>query len=256
LDAPPTGPFGGNVRLGLIAANAEQRGGAKLGTYGVIKGAPLFMAGVIEDEGHALEDFGYIFEWALLHATRLGLCSCWLGGTFKRASFGQALAAGPSEIVPAITPLGFPKRRRTVVDTVFRWGAGSKKRKRWSELFFDASLQPLERNEDCNLSTALEMVRLAPSASNHQPWRLLRDPASTERFHLFMVRKPGYQKRFAVDLQRIDMGIAMCHFDLTTLALGCPGRWQLAPELVDQAPPDGQYVASWSADVQVADASS
>ncbi len=251
LDAPPPGPFGGSVRLGLVAADAEQRSGAKLGTYGVVKGAPLFMAGVIDNEGHALEDYGYIFEWALLHATRLGLCSCWLGGTFKRASFGLALNAGPSEIVPAIAPLGFPKRHRTIVDTVFRWGAGSKKRKPWSDLFFDASMQPLKQDEGCELSTAFEMVRLAPSASNHQPWRLLRERSEsdgTDNIHLFMARKPGYQQRFPVDLQRIDMGIAMCHFDLATRALGHFGRWQATPEQVHQTPPNASYVASWSAD--------
>ena len=38
-------------------------------------------------------DFGYVFEWLILRATDLGLATCWLGGTFKRGAFGQAVGA-------------------------------------------------------------------------------------------------------------------------------------------------------------------
>ena len=45
------------------------------------------------------------------------------------------------------------------------------------------------------------------------------------------------------DLQRIDMGIAMCHFALSTAELGLNGSWQNIP-----LPPPGpgmEYTLSW-----------
>jgi len=100
---PPAGPFGSKLRLALIDASAEQRRSAKLGTYGVVKSAPLFLAGVVADGPQALEDFGYVFEWAVLEITRLDLGTCWLGGTFKRDRFGRALDAQGGELVPAVS---------------------------------------------------------------------------------------------------------------------------------------------------------
>jgi hypothetical protein len=47
------------------------------------------------------------------------------------------------------------------------------------------------------------------------------------------------------DLQRIDMGIAMCHFDLAARELGLAGTWEASePEI---ARPDGltEYTATW-----------
>ncbi len=242
IASPPAGPFGSSVRLALIEASAEQRQSAKLGTYGVVKGAPLFMAGVIAEGVHALEDFGYVFEWAVLAATKLGLGTCWLGGTFKRESFGRALGATADEVVPAVSPVGYPRKRRTAVDTVFRWAAGSKKRKPWSELFVDEAQRPLGKAAAAPFEKVLEMVRLGPSASNKQPWRILRAGAD---FHLFLQRNAGYHRRFAVDLQRIDMGIAMCHFELSARVLGLAGGWDERPAAAGMAPEGGRYVASW-----------
>jgi hypothetical protein len=45
------------------------------------------------------------------------------------------------------------------------------------------------------------------------------------------------------DLQRIDMGIAMCHFALSAAELGLTGGWQSTPML---APASGtEYILSW-----------
>jgi hypothetical protein len=99
------------------------------------------------------------------------------------------------------------------VDKVFRYGAGSDKRKPFGELFFSRDFsQHLSENEKERYGYALEMLRLAPSASNKQPWRIvLKDNV----FHFFLQRTPNYNNLIKhSDLQRIDMGIAMSHFDL------------------------------------------
>jgi hypothetical protein len=96
----------------------------------------------------------------------------------------------------------------------------------------------------------LEMVRLAPSASNKQPWRIVR---VGDIWHFFLQRTKGYGKGTLVfnilrlaDLQRVDMGIAMCHFELAARELDLQGSWVIdEPQL---AMPEGtEYTVSWIA---------
>jgi hypothetical protein len=69
-------------------------------------------------------------------------------------------------------------------------------------------------------------------------------------FHLFLRRTAGYSSvtanvAGAGDLQRLDMGIAMCHVDLTARELGLAGKWEvLAPPEID-LPERTTYVATW-----------
>lgn len=248
LEAPQRGPFGNEVRLVLLGERRPSEQPRKLGTYGVISGAPCFLVGSVREGQHALEDFGHVFERVVLAATDLGLGTCWLGGTFKRDQFGMALGAGSDEIVPAVSPVGYPRGRRSLVDSVFRWAAASKKRKPWSDLFFDNDLStPLTEEAAGSYATALEMVRLGPSASNRQPWRLVR---AGDGFHLYLQRTPGYQGRFSVDLQRLDMGIATCHFELTARELGLAGRWRVEAPPVASPPAHTSYVATWTVEGQ------
>ena len=91
----------------------------------------------------------------------------------------------------------------------------------------------------------LEMLRLGPSASNRQPWRLVKE-SGRDIFHLYLRRSRGYDKLIkAVDLQRIDMGIAMSHFELTARELGLGGRWQAVSPSVSPVPERTEYVQSW-----------
>jgi nitroreductase len=92
------------------------------------------------------------------------------------------------------------------------------------------------------------MVRLGPSASNKQPWRIAKH-GSLWRF--FLQRTPGYRRDpikiilDLCDLQRLDMGIAMCHFELTAKELGLDGNWVIEDDL-DPAHSDlTEYIVSW-----------
>jgi nitroreductase len=244
IGSPVKAPFGHTVRLGLISvAEAESRE-LKLGTYGVIRGAQTFLLGAVEDGPGALEDFGFVFEKAILEATGLRLGTCWLGGTFNRGAFADALGLKAGEVMPAVSPVGVPTDRRSLIDRTFRWAAGSNDRKPWAELFFNGDFQtPLTEVRAEKFTPVLEAVRRAPSASNKQPWRILRT-AQDGTFHLFLQRTPGY-KRLPVDLQRVDLGIALCHFELAARELALAGSWRSAPPA---APPPArtEYVLSWT----------
>ena len=196
-----------------------------------------------------MEDFGYAGEQIVLVATGLGLGTCWLGGTFRRSRFAERLALRPGEKMPCVLSVGIPAGRRSLVDRISRLGAGSDRRLPWGRLFFDGGWdRPLDEEAAGAYRTPLEMVRLAPSASNRQPWRVVRQG---QAWHFFLQRTPGYHAvseplSSGNDLQRVDMGIAMCHFELTARDLGLEGRWVVAGEEV-AGPGPAEYVVSWVA---------
>ena len=246
LAAPPAAPFGRQVRLMLLESfDEKKRGGEKLGTYGFIKGAQNFLVGLVAEGEHSLEDFGYVFEWAVLVATDLGLATCWVGGTLKRGAFARAAGAGSDEIVPAVSPVGESPPKRRVFDSTIRLLAGATKRKPWTELFYTGDFGDcLAGNDAGRFGTVLEMTRLAPSASNRQPWRVVKQ-RDAERYHFYLKRTPGYRNMTSVDLQRIDMGIAMCHFALCADELGLPGRWDFEQPDIGKLPKGTEYISSW-----------
>jgi hypothetical protein len=96
----------------------------------------------------------------------------------------------------------------------------------------------------------LEAVRLGPSASNKQPWRVLRDDGVWD---FYLRRTPGYLRsnggrRDNGDLQRADMGIALCHWELTALELGLQGHWSGDRQDRRKTADLTEYTASWIED--------
>ena len=120
-------------------------------------------------------------------------------------------------------------------------------------MFFHGTAgQPLTRQHAGDYAIPLDMLRLAPSASNKQPWRVVKDGLA---WHFYLQRTRGYNSGIASrllkipDLQRVDMGIAMCHFALTAAEIGLGGRWVVSPPSVPGGLPEsdaaGEYTASW-----------
>lgn len=211
----------------------------KLGTYGFIKGANSYIIGILnKDDNDALE-FGCIFEKIILFCTDLGIQTCWLGGTFSKENFQQMAGLNGNEFIPIISPLGYKKEKQRVFETTLRSTIGADKRKSWSELFFNKNLQPLNENDAAEFKIPLEMVRLGPSASNKQPWRIIRDG---DMFHFYVCRTKGYGVT-GYDLQKNDIGIAKCHFDLTLKELGIKGSWQDLKDVY--VADDWEYAVSW-----------
>jgi nitroreductase len=232
-----------------VAGQPEPDRPQHLGTYGLVRGARTFLAGAVRAADRAYEDFGYCLELLMLKATDLGLGTCWLGGTFNRSGFARALGLKEGELLPAVTPVGVSAERRDLLERVIRFGAGSARRRPWAELFFDGHRGlPLNEGRAGAYAEPLEAVRLAPSASNRQPWRILREREGGP-FHLFLERTPGYGLLAGSDLQRLDMGIAMAHFDLSTAEAGLAGGWTRlseSPALAGKpGGPEPEYIATW-----------
>jgi len=246
------GPLGNPTRFALIAAaEGDSKALRGLGTYGFIKNAAGFIVGTCQSGTHNLEDFGYQMEKLILQATELGLGTCWLGGTFTKSRFAKKINAMPAEIIPAVTSVGYVATKPRRVDQTIRTTAGSDQRLPWERLFFMKRLgKPLSPEDAGEYSIPLEMVRLGPSASNRQPWRIIKAGNS---WHFYLMRSVGYRTSNSAkllkieDLQRVDMGIAMCHFELVAQEHGLRGQWEVNPPEIFIPGDDIEYTVTWVA---------
>jgi nitroreductase len=245
-----TGPFGARMRFELVAARGQDQKTLKnLGTYGFIKGATGFIIGAMQDDEMNLEDFGYLMESIILFATDIGLGTCWLGGTFTKSSFSKRVSPRPGELIPAVVAMGYCAKKSRKFDALIRNSAGADRRFSWEQMFFDSRFGvPLSSQAAGDYATALEMIRRGPSASNKQPWRVVKDG---NLWHFYMQRTPGYQQQWLVklftvaDMQRIDMGIAMCHFELMARDHGLDGRWEINAPDIGNSNEFTEYMVSW-----------
>lgn len=245
LRSDTRGPFGNRMRFELVDfTELDKKEVRTLGTYGIIKGAKLFIVGVTTASDKTMEDFGYCLEKVILKATNLGFGTCWMGGTFKRSGFAKRMNVKNDEIVPVICPIGYARENRAITDKVFRFVAKSDKRKQWDELFFNGNINaPLDKDKANRYAIALESVRIAPSASNKQPWRIIKE-IGKDAYHFYLKRTKGYAnfiKEFKI--QNIDLGIAMCHFELSAIEMGLRGQWKDEHPHLDVE--DMEYVVSW-----------
>jgi hypothetical protein len=186
-------------------------------------------------------------ELAILAATELGIGTCWLGGTFTQSSFAKKIGAHRNEFIPAVTSIGYPSDVQPRRDLLMRQNIHADDRFPWEQLFFDGTLnRPLTPEASGDYAKPIEMLRIGPSASNKQPWRVI---CEGNAWHFYLQRTPGYGKgsllfgilRLA-DLQRVDIGIAMSHFELTARELGLPGKWEVQdPRLA----PSLEYRVTW-----------
>jgi hypothetical protein len=249
LESNRSGPLGTQARFTLIAATESDRKSLKgLGTYGFIKNATGFIVGALEPGSKNLEDYGYLLERAVLFATDIGLGTCWLGGSFTKSSFAKRISVTNTEIIPAVTSVGYSAGNDNIRGQI-RKRAGAQHRLPKEQLFFDEIFgNALDVKNMSAYTDVLEMVRWAPSASNKQPWRIIRNGNA---WHFYLQRTKDYGKgtllfkflRLA-DLQRVDMGIAMCHFELTAHELGLKGSWVVdEPKLMKLE--STEYTVSW-----------
>jgi hypothetical protein len=237
------GPLGNRVSFHLVHKPSMEGKKIKLGTYGFIKGAQYFLAGTMVRAAFAEEDYGYLLETIMLHLLDMDLGTCWLGGTFKRSAWAQTVKSPPGTVIPAITPVGIPAPSMSKREQLIRKGAKSDQRKPFDQLFFSGDFsKPLASSRTEELFIPMEMVRLGPSASNKQPWRIVQ---SGESFHFFLSRTPGYRNHILpIDLQRIDIGIAMSHFELSCSETGIGGDWVVMEPGFSVE--DGiEYIVSW-----------
>ncbi|MBD5312036.1 MAG: nitroreductase [Bacteroides sp.] len=224
-----TDPFGGKVTIRL--KQFDLKDGYKPSTYGMIKGTTdFFLLGIGSDEASALSA-GFRFERVVLKAWEAGLGTCWIAATFKGSDFDRNETWPDGEELKIICPVGVAAKQ-SLLEKMTRLTLGSKNRKPFDTLFFtDDFKQPLSQKS--HFGEALEMLRLAPSATNSQPWRAL---VAGDTVHFY------YKPKSAVSI--LDCGIGMCHFYLTEEYQGRNGRFFKADSAVTP-PEDWKYLYSF-----------
>ncbi len=235
-------PFGPDVRYKWLDKKQLPKG-EKMGTYGIIQGTDLYIGTAVPEHENAMEALGYSFEKLVLYLTEMGLGTCWLGGTFNRKAFTEAMELKEGEIFCIVSPVGYPAEKKSLIEKMMRIGSKGDKRNGWEMHFFNENFQtPLTKEDAGVYELPLEMVRLAPSAVNRQPWRIVMKDGA---FHFFEKHTREDEVPAMIDMHRIDLGIAMCHFHMTVEELGLTGRFERMD--VSDIEPAGNmsYIASW-----------
>ena len=204
----------------------------------VIVGTDTYIAGKLHRQPHAEEAFGYAFEKLVLYAEALGIGTTWIAGTMDRPAFEKAMELKADEVMPCVSPLGYPAKKMSLRETMMRKGVKADFRFDFSELFFDGSFEkPLSENTP--YKDALEMVRWAPSAGNGQPWRAVVDGDSVHFYEAKTMKDSPLG-----DIQKVDVGIALAHFDMALEEEGAKGSHSFSDPVI-AAPENMHYIVTF-----------
>ncbi len=229
-------PYGLAIEWHLLDAAARGIGSP------VITGEDTYIAGKMKKAPHAEEAFGFAFEKILLHAAAEGIGSTIIAGTMDRKTFERAIDLQADEVMPCVSPLGYPASRMSLRESLMRKGIKAATRLPFEALFYHGDWStPLNPEGIGALGKVLELVRLAPSAVNKQPWRVL---VTEQGAHFYEKPGKGYKSADGWDIQKIDMGIALCHFDLGMEEYGLPCRFSLEDPGLPH-PEELSYIASY-----------
>lgn len=208
----------------------------------VVSGTNLYVGAKVKRAPHMEEAVGYSLEKLVLYALSLGIGTVWIGGTMDRGAFERAMELGEDEVMPCISPLGYPAKKLSVKESLMRKAVKADSRLPFEELFFDESFEtPLTEAKAGRLAEALKMVQLAPSAVNKQPWRVV---VGQNAVHFYLKRNKGFVSDAVGDMQKIDLGIALCHFALTAEENGMSVDFQISDPGI-AAKDDTEYIASY-----------
>lgn len=204
-------PFTGS-RAVLVTEPANDVFKGAVGPYFFkVTEAPYYIAFIADMKAPNVQSItGYLGEGIILEATYLGLNTCWVGGFFRRDSVMRQVTLQRDERVLAITPVGYSK------DSADRVGAMPIKYRR-------KNLNKLVIGENSNknkwIKSALDAARIAPSATNRQPWRFQTSDDS------ITISSDSNREGFGVS-RKLDCGIAMLHLELGARYAGAPGSWE------------------------------
>ncbi|MBQ8921601.1 MAG: nitroreductase [Oscillospiraceae bacterium] len=197
-----TNPF--DIPVEFVLLDAKEHGLSSP----VIQGEQLYIAGKVAKGAHCAEAFGFSFEKLVLFAWSLGIGTTWIGGTMKREQFEREAKVKEGEIMPCVSPLGYPAPKRSIKEIGMRTAIRADKRIKDKELFFAHDFTAPLHTDDAVIQNALEAVRHAPSAVNKQPWRIVNEGNA---YHFYEKHSIGGSGA-AWDVQKVDLGIALCHF--------------------------------------------
>lgn len=184
-----------NLDMRLILNNGEAFNGLSK-SYGMFSGVQNYIV-QIGSGTDALEPekLGYYGELLVLHATALGLGTCWVGGTFDKA--GCPVTLRDNEKIVCTIVVGNVADTLSPREKLIHWGIRRKSK-------------PIEQMYTANgevpawFVSGMDAVAKAPSAVNRQPVMFCYQDG---------VVTASVEKETA-SMTAIDLGIAKLHFEL------------------------------------------
>ncbi len=208
--APAAIPSAARTRTVLVERAPADLFTGLVGSYGRVDGAPS--AALLVGEEDSQLEIGYVGEAFVLEATRVGLDTCWIAGTFSHKRADSLAGLAPEERLPAIVAVGIAEADMATGERTMRAFARASSRMSAEKIAYGADLDewpPWARS-------AAEAARWAPSGANMQPWRFRLESGS-------LVLSEATRHYWTV---RMDLGIAMLHAELGAQHAGTTGRWE------------------------------
>jgi hypothetical protein len=181
---------------------------------------------------------GYSFEKACLFALSRGMGTVMLAASLSRGAFEKAMEVKDGEVMPVASPVGYPAAKQSIREGLMRKGLKADERKSFDSLFHEGDFRrslsaahPFRR--------ALEMARWAPSAGNGQPWRAVVDGDSVHFYEAKSMKDSPLG-----DIQKLDVGIALSHFELTLEEEGVKGDYAFADPKIP-TPQNTHYIVTF-----------
>ena len=204
----------------------------------VIVGADTYLAAKVERVPNFEIAYGYSFEKVCLVALSRGIGTVMLAASLSRAAFEKAMEVKDGEVLPVASPVGYPAEKKTLRESLMRRGLKADARKPFDQLFFEGDFDhPLSQANP--YAKALEMARWAPPAANGQPWRAVVDGDSVHFYEAKTMKDSPLG-----DIQKVDVGIALAHFDMTLEEEDVKGSYSFSDPGI-AAPENTHYIVTY-----------
>ncbi|WP_143315263.1 nitroreductase family protein [Clostridium sp. HBUAS56017] len=180
-------------------------------SYGMLSGAKSLIALAGDANMRDLQrNIGYYGELVVLECTSLGLGTCWVGGTYNKEACRRSINLQDNEELLCIIAVGYVNEEKS-----FKEKLVAKINKKTQN--FDEVLVEKDGEIPSWVKSGIEASMLAPSAMNKRP--------------IAFIYTQGKIKAFACrknhNVEDIDLGISMAHFEIGAFKEGYKGEWQV-----------------------------
>ncbi len=193
-----------------FVANGAETFDSFSASYGMFRGVKSYFAIAGNTKLANLRELaGYYGELLVLECTALHLGTCWVGGTYDKEACKRQLGLGAEEVLMGVIPVGYVSAEKTLRERAV--SMVSLRSKKLEDMIHPNTGLPQW------VTKGMECVVKAPSAMNKQPVR-------------FEYENPKVSAHVESDAQKIDLGIAMAHFELGAWGAGSKGKWTMKGE--------------------------
>jgi hypothetical protein len=200
---------------------------AAMGGYGRILTPPHYLVAAMVGSTAPLIDLGYRMEQIAVQMVQLGISVCFIGSMGRETNVRVRFRLNPAARTGAFLIFGRPAESITgrTINTAIRRARGEDTRLDAADIFYHGSFDR-PGSPPKQLAKLVEAARLAPSANNAQPWRLLW---VQDTLYLFVQKfNSRYGNQLVMQEYRyFDGGTCMANVMLAMESGELYGKWEL-----------------------------